>query len=75
MQPVEGTGPAEERPASNMAVPRLEAVEYRSRSTWSIAEPFISDIRVNYEKYFYNEGATPKVSEQDKAVIEFMIRF
>ena len=43
--------------------------------TLSIAKPFISDIRINYEKYFYNEGATPKVSEQDKFVIEFMTRF
>ena len=43
--------------------------------TLSIAKPFISDIRINYEKYFYNSGATPKVSEQDKFVIEFMTRF
>lgn len=43
--------------------------------TLSIAKPFISDIRINYEKYFYNEDATPKVSEQDKFVIEFMTRF
>ena len=45
------------------------------RQTLSIAKPFISDIRINYEKYFYNEDATPKVSEQDKFVIEFMTRF
>lgn len=43
--------------------------------TLSIAKPFISDIRINYEKYFYNSGATPKKSEQDKFVIEFMTRF
>ena len=43
--------------------------------TLSIAKPFISDIRINYEKYFYNDGVTPKVSEQDKIVIEFMTRF
>ena len=43
--------------------------------TLSIAKPFISDIRINYEKYFYNDGAKPKVSEQDKFVIEFMTRF
>lgn len=32
MQPDEETGYAEEQAASNMAAPRLETVEYRSRS-------------------------------------------
>lgn len=32
MQPDEETGSAEEQPASNMAAPKLETVEYRSRS-------------------------------------------
>ena len=35
MQPDEETGYAEEQPASNMAAPILETVEYRSRSTRS----------------------------------------
>lgn len=43
--------------------------------TLSLSKPFISDIRINYEKYFYRAGVTPKVSEQDKIVIEFMTRF
>lgn len=43
--------------------------------TLSIAKPFISDIRLNYEKYFYRSGATPKVSEKDKIVVEVMTRF
>lgn len=43
--------------------------------TLSIRKPFLSDIRLNYEKYFYREGAIPKVSEQDKVVVEFMVRF
>lgn len=43
--------------------------------TLSISKPFLSDIRLNYEKYFYREGAVPKVSERDKLVIEFMVRF
>ncbi len=43
--------------------------------TLSLAKPFISDIRINYEKYFYRSGAIPKISEQDKFVIEFMTRF
>lgn len=43
--------------------------------TLSLDKPFISDIRVNYEKYLYRSGAAVKVSEQDKFVIEFMTRF
>lgn len=31
--------------------------------TFSIAKPFISDIRLNYEKYFYRSGAVAKPSE------------
>lgn len=43
--------------------------------TFSIAKPFISDIRLNYEKYFYCSGAIAKPSERDKIVIEVMTRF
>lgn len=43
--------------------------------TLSLAKPFVSDIRINYEKYFYREGAAPNLGEQDKFVIEFMTRF
>jgi len=43
--------------------------------TLSMAEPFISDIRINYEKYFYRSGAMPKTSEKDKIVVEFITRF
>lgn len=43
--------------------------------TFSIAKPFISDIRLNYEKYFYRDGAKPKTSERDKIVLEIMTRF
>ncbi len=43
--------------------------------TFSIAKPFISDIRLNYEKYFYRSGAIQKPSERDKIVIEVMTRF
>lgn len=43
--------------------------------TFSIAKPFISDIRLNYEKYFYRSGAIAKSSERDKIVIEVMTRF
>lgn len=43
--------------------------------TLSLARPFVSDIRINYEKYFYRDGGMPKVSERDKFVIEVMTRF
>lgn len=43
--------------------------------TISLDTPFVSDIRINYEKYFYREGAIPDVSEKDKLVVEFMVRF
>lgn len=43
--------------------------------TFSLAQPFISDIRINYEKYFYRSGAVAKTSEKDKIVIEFTTRF
>lgn len=43
--------------------------------TLSITKPFIADLRLNYEQYFYNEGAQVKVSEQNKIVAEVMVRF
>lgn len=43
--------------------------------TFSLDLPFVSDIRLNYEKYFYRSGAIAKPSERDKIVIEFMTRF
>jgi len=43
--------------------------------TLSLAKPFISDIRINYEKYFYRHGGVAKTSEKDKFVIEFMTHF
>lgn len=43
--------------------------------TLSLKRPFTGDIRINYEKYFYRDGAVAKPSERDKAVVEFMVRF
>ena len=43
--------------------------------TLSLGGPFVSDLRLNYEKYFYRDGAQPKVSERDKIVCELMVRF
>lgn len=43
--------------------------------TLSLSKPFTSDIRINFEKYFYGEGVTPKTSERDKLVVEFVTHF
>ena len=34
-----------------------------------------SDIRLNYEQYFYKEGVVPTVSEQNKIVLELVAHF
>ncbi len=44
-------------------------------ATIHLSKPFISDIRLNFEKYLYRSGAVAKASERDKLVIEFMTRF
>ena len=36
---------------------------------------FPTDLRINYEKYWYPHGGQPKESEQDKLVVELMVRF
>lgn len=36
---------------------------------------FPTDLRFNYEKYWYKDGGTPKESEQDKLVAELAIKF
>ena len=43
--------------------------------TLSLNKPFVSDIRVNYEKYFYRNDGVAHRSERDKIVVEFMTRF
>lgn len=43
--------------------------------TLSFGKAFQADLRINYEKYFYADGALPKESEQDKLVTELMVRF
>ncbi len=45
-------------------------------ATFSVRNPYFpTDIRLNYENYWYPNGGTPKESEQDKLVAELMIRF
>ncbi len=43
--------------------------------TFSLGLPFTADIRLNYEKYFYDKGVTPNPSGHDKIVVEFMAHF
>lgn len=44
-------------------------------TTLSIAKPFKADLRLNYEKYFYDKDAVRDMSEQDKICFEVMVRF
>lgn len=43
--------------------------------TLSLGKKIRTDIRINYEKYFYKSGITPGVSDNDKFVLELMCRF
>lgn len=43
--------------------------------TLSLGKAFRTDLRLNFEKYFYPSGSIAKESEQDKVVLELMIRF
>ena len=60
MHPEEETGSAEEQPASNMVAPRLETVEYLSRSVWDgfnftrMASPLRKPLLSVREKLFVN---------------------
>lgn len=43
--------------------------------TLSFGKAFQADLRINYEKYFYDKLSLAKESEQDKFVMEMMVRF
>ncbi len=43
--------------------------------TCSLSKAFRTDLRLNFEKYFYAKNSIAKESEQDKIVMELMIRF
>lgn len=43
--------------------------------TLSMAKKMNADIRLNYEKYFYDNIALSKPSERDKAVVELVVHF
>lgn len=40
--------------------------------TFSLDKPFLNDIRLNYEKYFYKSGVT---DSDDKLVLELVVKF
>jgi len=43
--------------------------------TLSLAKKMNADIRLNYEKYFYDNYSLAKTSERDKMVVELVIHF
>ncbi|MDO9153940.1 MAG: porin [Paludibacter sp.] len=40
--------------------------------TFSFSKPFLNDIRLNYEQYFFPEGY---INDQNKLVVEYVVRF
>ena len=59
---------------------RLTVTDYKrqrltSGITFSLSKAFRTDLRLNYEKYFYAKNSIAKESEQDKVVLELMVRF
>ena len=71
------TSPAPSQGGENRLV-QSDAERHRLTAglTFSVRNKlFPTDIRLNYEKYWYPHGGTPKESEQDKLVAELMIRF
>lgn len=44
-------------------------------ATLSLQTKFQADIRLNYEKYFLNEGITPTLDTNDKLVLEIIAHF
>lgn len=54
------------------AVDDIARKRFTSGITFSLAKPFLNDIRLNYEKYFYADDI---VNKDDKLVLEFVVRF
>ena len=59
----------------NITLSDSKRSRYTVGLTFSLAKPFISDIRLNFEKYCYSDNAVIATSEKDKIVLEFMTRF
>ncbi len=43
--------------------------------TLSLSKPFFADLRINYEKYFYDDWTLADDANKDKLVIEMVVRF
>lgn len=65
----------EENTAGQLIVNDYKRSRVTAGLTFSFKKPFISDLRLNYEKYFYGSNGVAKTSEKDKFVIEVMTRF
>lgn len=48
---------------------------YTGGITFSFGKTNQTDLRLNYEKYFYHDNSLAKESEQDKLVVEMMVHF
>ena len=65
---------------ANEETGRLTVTDYKRQRltggiTFSLSKAFRTDLRLNYEKYFYAKNSIAKESEQDKVVLELMVRF
>lgn len=59
----------------NLYITDYERKRITGGLTFSFGKPFQADLRLNYEKYFYEDQSFAKSSEQDKLVVEMMVRF
>lgn len=64
-----------EDPSGELTINDYKRSRITGGVTLSLARPFTSDIRFNYEKYFYGSRAVAKPSEKDKIVVELMVHF
>lgn len=64
-----------ENPEGSLIVNDYQRSRITGGVTLSLKKPFVSDIRINYEKYFYRDGGVAHTSEKDKLVVELVTRF
>lgn len=64
-----------ENPEGSLNVNDYQRSRITGGVTLSLKKPFVSDIRINYEKYFYRDGCVAHTSEKDKLVVELVTRF
>ena len=65
----------EENTAGQLIVNDYKRSRITGGVTLSFDKPFVSDIRINYEKYFYGHNGIAKTSEKDKIVVELVAHF